>query len=138
MTRSEALKELIRLGERSRAYWDRELPKRHPKWPLVRTGEDSGPPPPEDAEILTLLRSLPEDDLFLLCLLMYVGRGDFDIDHLKPAYRNILETFPSREVAIDQMLGKRALSEYLTDAWDEVQKRHINLDSPSFVTSTVN
>ena len=44
MTRTEALKELIRLGERSRAYWDKELPKRHPKWPLVQTGEDSGPP----------------------------------------------------------------------------------------------
>ena len=29
MTRSEALKELIRLGERSRTYWDSELPKRH-------------------------------------------------------------------------------------------------------------
>jgi hypothetical protein len=69
---------------------------------------------------------------------MYVGRGDFDIDHLDSAYRSIRDSFPSRELAIDQMLGKRALSEYLTDAWDEVQKRHIDLDSPSFVTSAVN
>lgn len=137
MNRSEALKELIRLGEGSRAYWDREFPKRHPKWPLVQTGEDSGPPPPEDAEILNLLRSLPEEDLFLLCLLMYVGRGDFDIDHLKPGYRSVREELPSRELVIDQMLGKRALSEYLTDAWDEVQKRKIDLDSPSFAMSTV-
>ena len=87
MTRTEALKELIRLGERSRHYWERELPKRHPKWPLVQSGESSGPPPPEDAEIRELLRSLREEDLYLLCLLMYVGRGDFDIDHLGPAYR---------------------------------------------------
>jgi hypothetical protein len=137
MTRSEALKELIRLAERSRAYWDKELPKHHPKWPIIQTGEDSGPPPQEDAEILKILESLSDDDLYLLCLLMYVGRGDFDIDHLRPAYLRIRDTFPSRDLAIDQILGKRALSEYLTDAWDAVQKRHINLDSPSFASSTV-
>lgn len=135
MTRSETLKELIRLGERSRAYWDRELPKRHPRWPVVQSGEESGPSPPEDAEIAKILAALPEEDLFILCLLMYVGRGDFDMDHLKAAYQSIRNTFPSRELAIDQLLGKRALSEYLTDAWDEVQKRHINVDSPSFVTA---
>jgi len=137
MTRTEAIKELIRLGERSRAYWDRELPKRHPKWPLIQKGESSGPSPPEDAEIQKLLTSLPEEDLFLLCLLMYVGRGDFDIDHLRPAYQRMREAFSSRELAIDQMVGKPALSEYLADAWDEVQKHHINLDSPSFVTATI-
>ena len=84
MTRTDALKELIRLGERSRDYWERELPKRHRKWPLVQSGESSGPPPPEDAEIKKLLKSLQEEDLYLLCLLMYVGRGDFHIDQLRP------------------------------------------------------
>ena len=138
MTRTEALKELMRLGVRSRAYWERELPKRHPKWPLVQAGEDSGPPPPEDAEIRNVLESLPDEDLFLLCLLMYVGRGDFDLDHLKAAYRRTRDTLPGRELAIDQMLGQPALSEYLTEAWDEVQKRHIDLDSLSFVASTIN
>jgi hypothetical protein len=136
MTRTEVLKELIRLGERSRNYWERELPKRYPKWPLVQSGESSGPPPPEDAEIQKLLASLQEKDLYLLCLLMYVGRGDFDVDHLRPAYRKTRDAFPRREQAIDQMLGKPELSEYLTDAWEQVQKRHIDLDNPSFVTST--
>ncbi len=137
MTRTEALKELIRLGRRSRRYWERELPKCHPKWPLVQSGESSAPPPPEDAEIQELLRSLREEDLYLLCLLMYVGRGDFDIDHLGPAYRKTRDAFPSREVAIDQMVGRPELSEYLMDAWEEVQERRIDLDSPSFETATV-
>jgi hypothetical protein len=69
---------------------------------------------------------------------MYVGRGDFDLDHLKAAYRRTRDTLPGRELAIDQMLGQPALSEYLTEAWDEVQKRHIDLDSLSFVASTIN
>jgi hypothetical protein len=138
MTRTDSLKKLIRLGEGSRRYWTRELPKRHPKWPFVQNSESSGPPPPEHAEIQKLLASLRDEDLYLLCLLMYVGRGDFDMEHLKPAYRKLRDAFPSRESAIDQMLGMTELSEYLTDAWDEAQKRHIDLDSPSFVASTVN
>lgn len=136
MTRSEALKELIRLAERSRDYWNRELPKRHPKWPLVQSGESSGPSPPEDTEIQKLLTSLPEEDLYVICLLMHVGRGDFDVDRLTPAYRKIRDAFPSRKLAIDQMLEKPELSEYLSDAWDEVQKGHLDLDSLSFLTST--
>jgi hypothetical protein len=138
MKRTELVKELIRLGDGSRAYWDRELPKRHPKWPMVQSGEESGPPPPEEAEIQRLLNTLPENDLLLLCLLMYVGRGDFDVDHLRQAFRSVRNRYPNRESAIDQILGKRALSEYLTDAWDEVTRHHIDIDSPSFVSSTVN
>ena len=55
MTRSETIRELIRLGELSGAYWAKELPRRHPKYPLVQVGEDSGPPPPEDKQIQDLL-----------------------------------------------------------------------------------
>jgi hypothetical protein len=33
MKLSEAVREVIRLGDASRAYWDRELPKHHPHYP---------------------------------------------------------------------------------------------------------
>ena len=42
------------------------------------------------------------------------------------------ETFPSKDLAIAQMTGKRTLAEYLTDAMEEIQKRHIDLDSLKF------
>src|SRR5438552_15774144 len=137
MTRSEAIRELIRLGELSRAYWDKELHRRHPKYPLVQVGEDSGPPPPEDKQIQDLLKALPERDLYILLTLMYVGRGDFDLGRLRSAYLKMKETFPNRDLVIDQMTGKNVLSEYLTDALEEISERHIDLDSPSFVASTV-
>lgn len=137
MTRTDALKELIRLGERSRDYWERELPKRHPKWPIIQSDESSGPPPPEDAKIQKLLLSLSEEDVYLFCLLMYVGRGDFDIDHLRSAYQKTRDAFPRQELAIDQMVGKPELADYLTDAWEQLHERNIDLDSPSFVASTV-
>jgi uncharacterized protein DUF3775 len=136
MKLSEAVREVIRLGDASRAYWDRELPRHHPHYPMIRAGEDSGPPPPEDAQIQALLKSLPEDQLYALILLMYVGRGDFSADHLAHAYQTMKETFPSKDLVIAQMTGKRTLAEYLTDAMEEIQKRNIDLDSLKFASTT--
>lgn len=137
MMRSEAIRELIRLGELSHAYWAKELPRRHPKYPLVQVGEDSGPPPPEEKQIRDLLNTLSERDLYIILSLMYIGRGDFDLGHLRSAYARMREAFPDRTLVIDQMIGTSVLAEYLTDALDEVRERHIDLDSPSFANSTV-
>ena len=132
MKLSEAVREVIRLGDASRAYWDRELSKYHPHYPLIRAEEDSAPPPPEDAQIQSLLKSLPEDQLYAIILLTYVGRGDFSADDLLPAYQTMKETFPSKDRAIAQMSGKTTLAEYLTDAMEEIRRRHIDLDSFKF------
>lgn len=132
MKLSEAVEEVIRLGEAISAYWDRELPKRHPRYPLIRAGEDSGPPPPEDAQLESLLKRLSEEQVYTLILLTYVGRGDFSADHLLLAYRTMKETFPSKDLAIAQMLGKRTLAEYLTEALEEIKKRRIDLDRLNF------
>ncbi len=135
MKLSEVVREVIRLGDASRAYWDRELPKHHPHYPLVRAEENSAPPPPEDAQILSLLKSLPENQLYALILLTYVGRGDCSADDLLPAYQTMKETFPSKDLAIAQMTGNQTLAEYLTDAMEEVRKRHIDLDSLKFAST---
>jgi Protein of unknown function (DUF3775) len=132
MKLSEAVREIIRLGDASRAYWDRELPKYHPHYPLIRADEEPVPPAPEDSQIQALLKSLPEDQLYALILLTYVGRGDFRADDLLPAYQAMKETFPSKDLAIAQMTGEKTLAEYLTDAIEEIQKRHIDLDSIEF------
>ena len=87
------------------------------------------------ADIQALLKSLPEDQLYTLILLMYVGRGDFSADQLLSAYQTMKDTFPSKDLAIAQMTGKGTLAEYLTDALEEIQKRNIDLDSLKF-TST--
>src|SRR6266404_7783804 len=116
MKLSEVVREVIRLGDASRAYWDRELPRHHPHYPKIRAGEDSGPPPPEDAQIQALLKSLPEDQLYTLVLLTYVGRGDFSADRLLPAFQTMKETFPNRDVAIAQIMEMKTLAEYLREA----------------------
>ena len=95
-------------------------------------GEDSGPAPPEDAKIEKLLKSLSEDQLYTLILLMYVGRGDFSVENLSRGYETMKEAFPTRDFAIAQMTGNITLAEYLTDAIQEVKKHHIDLDSLNF------
>lgn len=115
------------------------MPKHHPHYPVIHAGEVPAPPPPEDARIEALLKSLPEDQLYALLVLTYVGRGDFSADHLLPAYHTTKEAFPSKELAIAQMTGTSTLAEYLTDAIEEIQKRHIDLDQLEFAsTVTVN
>lgn len=137
MTRKELIQELIRLGELSRAYWDTELPRRHPKYPIVQQGEDSGPPAPADRQIHDLLDALNERDLYILLTLVYLGRGDFDLKHLRSAFRKMKDSFPDRELAIDQITSKTVLSEYLMDAMQEIRDSDIDVDSQSFETSVV-
>lgn len=128
MKLSEVVRRLIRLGDASRVYWARELPRHHPHYPIIRDGEDSGPPPPEDAQIRSLLNRLPEDQLYALIALLYVGRGDFLADHLVLTYQTMKEMFPSKDLVIAQMTGNSTLAEYLTDAMEEIEKHHIDLD----------
>jgi hypothetical protein len=132
MKLSEVVREVVRLGDASRAYWDRELPKHHPRYPMIRAGENSPPPPPEDAQIQALLKGLPENQLYALMLLTYVGRGDFSADHLLPAYQTMKEMFPSTDMVIAQITENTTVAEYLTDAMEEMQKHHIDPDSLKF------
>jgi len=132
MKLSQVIRKVIRLGDASRAYWDRELPKHHPHYPVIRPEDRSAPPPPEDAQIQALLESLPEDQLYAVALLTYVGRGDLTADDLIPAYLTIKQILPNKELAIAQITGQKTLGEYLTDAVAEIQKRHIDLDNVTF------
>ncbi|HZU36307.1 MAG TPA: DUF3775 domain-containing protein [Gemmataceae bacterium] len=132
MKLSEVIAEVIRLGEASRAYWDRELPRRHPHYPIIRPHEVAAPAPPEDAQIQSLLKKLPEDQLYALLLLTYLGRGDVNANHLLPAYQSMKATFTQRDLVIAQLMGNKALAEYLTDALDELRKHRIDLNSLQF------
>lgn len=133
MKLSEAVQEIIRLGEASRTYWDRELRKHHARYPIIQPGEVSPPPPPEDAKIEALLNSLSEDQVYILILLNYVGPGGFRADDLPSTYQTMKEIFPSKELAIAQMVETAMnLADNLMDAMEALQKRHIDVDNLKF------
>jgi hypothetical protein len=64
---SETVNRVIGLATKIREYWDRELPKRHPNYPILNSpDDDDGPPPPEEAELREFLESLPSEDVYKL------------------------------------------------------------------------
>ncbi len=73
MTFSDVVKEVIAFSEAVQVHGDTELPKRHPVYPQVRPGEDSGPPPLEEEKLPQLLTDLPPDEVYRLALITSLG-----------------------------------------------------------------
>lgn len=128
----EAANEVIAFAEAIRDYWDAELPKRHPDYPLVHAGEDSGPPPPEEKKLKDFLARLPEDIVYKLALILYLGRGDFGTDDLTGHYEELKRRFGRPEEAAAQMVGKASLADYLTDGLAELRSNGIDVDRLTF------
>ena len=128
MRLSETTQEVIRLAEEIRRYWSEELPKRHPNYPAVSPGEDSGPPPPEQQRLRELLLSLPPDAIYRLALIMYLGRGDFEASDLAKEYEYVRTTFTKPSWAASQMLGKPPLADYLADGLSKLRDRGLDVD----------
>lgn len=128
---SEAAEEVIRLADARRAYWDAELPKRHPDYPIMRAGQRRTPPPPEDGQLRSLLASLPQDVIYKLILTMYLGRGDLGTNYLERHYADMKQTFPEPQLAASQMNGKVPLGDYVRDGLARLKEAGIDLDTAS-------
>jgi hypothetical protein len=128
MNFSAVVQRVIELATAIRNYWDTELPKRHPKYPLVRAGEDSGPPPPEEAELREFLKTRPPEEIYKLLSLMYLGRGDFDAIGITEMARDLVKTFPAPDQAIRHIMAKGPLADYLADGVRELAAHHLDID----------
>ena len=128
MTLSDAAQRIIALSKAILEYWDIELPKRHPDYPIVNPGEDSGPPPKEAKELHDMLQALSEEEIYKLILLMHLGRGDLEVSDLDEELRRTKERFRQRETAIAHLEGKVSLAEYLSDGLNAIGKSGVDLD----------
>jgi hypothetical protein len=128
MRLSEAINEAVELAQSIRDYWDTELPKRHPDYPIVHPGEDSGPPPPQQAKLERFLTALPPEMIYKLMLIMQLGRGDFDIGELAEEFERIKKAFGEPEWVVAEMTGKAALADYLIDGIAKLRKGRVDVD----------
>ncbi len=126
---------VLALAKAIRAYWATELPKRHPKYPLVDPDADSGPPPSEEKELRQFLKRLSADTVYKLALIMYLGRGDFDTSDLPSEYQAIKENFDSPASLISQMMEKAPLADYLEDGIAILSSQSIDLDKLDLATA---
>ena len=106
MNLSESANKVIRLASRVRDYYAAELPKRHPHYPLVGPDEESAPPPPEETELRDFLASLPDETIYQLTLLMYLGREDFARKRWQgPMILEMLKRFEREELPCKALLS---------------------------------
>jgi hypothetical protein len=129
MAFSDTVKRVIELATAIREYWDAELPKRHPKYPLVQPGEDSGPPPPKERELQDLLRSLPAENISKLLTLMRLSRGGFPATEFHRRWQALAKTSPDPEWAVSYLSEYAPLAEELADGLQELAASGIDLDS---------
>ena len=128
MKLSEAARRVMTLARKVREYYDRELPKWYPDYPLIDPAQKGPPSPKEERELRRLLTSLPSGTIYQLVLLMYLGRGDFGPDELPGRYEALKQTFGDPEWAASQMMGKAPLAEYLSDGLLELKRHRIPVD----------
>jgi hypothetical protein len=128
MNLSEAAKKVIDLAGKVYQYYDTELPKWHRNYPLVEPDEESPPPPPEEKALRDFLSSLPEEILYQLLLITYLGRGDCDTDDLAEYYASFRGAPGGPEYALAELMGEAALADELSYGLEELRKHRINVD----------
>jgi hypothetical protein len=128
MKLSDAANKVIELSRKVRTYYDTELPKWHPNYPLVGADEEGPPPPPEQTELKEFLSGLPDEMIYQLTLIMYLGRGDYGTEDLSESYNTLKQTFADPKHAVTQMMEKAPLADYLADGLEELRRQNINVD----------
>jgi hypothetical protein len=128
MKLSEAASKVIELARKVREYYDAELPKWHPSYPLVGADDGIAPPPPEEKELKDFLATLSDEIVYQLLMLMDLGRGDIGTDHLADYYADPVNTLGDREHAASEMFHQVALADQLLDGLEELRRHKINVD----------
>jgi hypothetical protein len=128
MKLSEAAARVIELSGKVRDYYDAELPKYHPDYPLVNEGEEEPPPPPEEAELRAFLERLPREQILQLLLIVNVVRGFCSADDLAGAYEALKSDYVDTEEAVSEMADMAALADNLSFGLEDLQSRGIEVD----------
>lgn len=128
MNLSAVVRRVIDLAKAVREYWERELPKRHPSFPVVKPGEEGPPSPPEEKQLAEFLLNLRKDRLSQLAVLMDLGRGDLAVEQLSEHYKWLNEEFSDARALASQLAGKATLADYLEAGLAELKKHGIDVD----------
>jgi hypothetical protein len=132
---AEAAERVIALARKIRAYWEVELPKRHPDYPLIHIDDKPVPQPPEYAKLEEFLKRLPPEMIYQLLLVMHLGRGDFGTANLGERFDELKITFGTPERVISQLTQKAALGDYLAVGLDKLKNSKIDMNKLSMKAS---
>jgi hypothetical protein len=128
MTLSRAVQKVIDLAGAVRDYYETELQKRYPNYPLVDENAESVPPPPAEKELRAFLESLSIDILYQLYVIMNLGLGEFGASDVGKSYEELKDRIGDAEHAVAEMMHYKApLADRLTDGLEELRRHNIDV-----------
>ena len=136
MTITTATERILPLARAIQEYWEAELPKRHPKYPLVDPNADDGPPPPETEQLRQLLEQLPENTLYKLEFILSPGRARFDKSRLESRYQELRDEYDAPFLIV-HMLDNVHLADELEYGMETLNERGIGLDQLDLIPAGV-
>jgi hypothetical protein len=128
MKLSQAAKKTISLAAKIHAYYETELPKWFPQYPIITSEEEGPPPPPEEKALRKFLLELPADLLYQLILIIYLGREEFGVDRLADTYAALKQSTAEPKWAVTEMVETASLADYLSDGLERLQAHGIDVD----------
>ena len=128
MTFSEVVARVTELSAAINAYWDAELRKLHPRYPIVNPDIPDPPPPPQAEELRRFLRARPAGEVHKLLALSAAG------EYLSaPEFIRRLGDYntnpPDVNDGIEELVGMPALEEYLPEGVRRLTVAGIKLDA---------
>ena len=119
---------MIDLAGKVRGYYEAELPKQHPNYPLIGPDDVTAPPPPEERALRDFLSTLPAEQIYQLRAIMYLGRLDFGTDELAGDYETLAGTSDDPAYVAFEMMHNVPLADQLLDGLEELRKHRIDVD----------
>jgi hypothetical protein len=125
---SDAVNKVIDLAGKISNYYETELPKKYPNYPIVDHDEENFPPPPETKELNEFLATLSEDTIYQLMLIAYLGRSELSVNNLAEEYEKLQKDWGTSGQEAFKMMNMASLAEELSDGLEELRKHKIPVD----------
>lgn len=126
---SDAVNKVIDLAGKISNYYETELPKKYPNYPIVDLDEENFPPPPETKELNDFLATLTDETIYQLMLIASLGRNEFSVDNLAANYERLKgELGSSKQAVSEMMITAPVLAEELSDGMEELNKHAMNVN----------
>lgn len=128
MKLSDAVNKVIDLAGKISNYYETELPKKYPNYPIVDLDEENFPPPPETKELNDFLATLTDETIYQLMLIASLGRDESDADNLAEEYEKLQKEWGTSGQEAFKLMNMASLAEELSYGLEKLRTHKIPVD----------
>jgi hypothetical protein len=129
MKLSEVIHELRQLGQARTHYWETELPKIYPRYPLIYPGEPEEVPGPDEIRMRQFAQSLPIDVLNMLEVLVDLMWRKIEPADIGSRFREYQQRYTDHSYAVNRLMRHGMLELDLEDSLEILADHGIDVDS---------